>query len=117
MFKVESLFVCYISGLDLRRVNKKTTPFLAAQLDKCPWQRYKNLPSNELFPTLVTGVDPSVHGVWGVKLRPQEKATAGTSRTMAISTMMGMVRYETNCFFMATNLLCEMFGRVPLSCG
>ncbi len=72
---VRSLFVCYISGLDLRRVSPTTTPFLAKQLSDYPWKSFTNLPSNELFPTLVTGVDPTVHGVWGVRLKPPSKAT------------------------------------------
>lgn len=61
------VLVCYVSGLDLRRVSARATPFIAASLTEYPWKRYTNLPSNELFPTLVTGVDPTVHGVWGVR--------------------------------------------------
>ena len=62
------LVVCYISGLDLRRINSSSTKFLGEQLERSAWRDYVNLPSNELFPTLVTGVDPTVHGVWGVQL-------------------------------------------------
>ena len=62
------VMVCYISGFDLRRVSAGATPFVASSLTAYPWKRYTNLPSNELFPTLVTGVDPTVHGVWGVRL-------------------------------------------------
>ena len=103
---MQSLFVCYISGLDLRRVNAKTTPFLAAQLDQCPWRRFVNLPSNELFPTLFTGVDPTVHGVWGVKLRPQEKATAGTSLVDCLpdgltTTFQGILHFLTGRYDLA----------------
>ena len=63
-----ALVICYISGLDIRRINPATTKFLAEQCDKSPWRSYVNLPSNELFPTLITGVDPTVHGVWGVQI-------------------------------------------------
>lgn len=62
------LVICYISGLDIRRINPATTKFLAEQFRQSPWRSYENLPSNELFPTLVTGVDPTVHGVWGVRI-------------------------------------------------
>ena len=62
------LVCCYISGLDLRRVAESHTPFLWAARERYPFAPFVNLPSNELFPTLVTGVDPAVHGVWGVKL-------------------------------------------------
>jgi hypothetical protein len=64
------LFACYISGMDLRRINRRDTPFLADLLASYPWTTFRNLPSNELFPTIVTGVDPTEHGVWGVKLAP-----------------------------------------------
>lgn len=63
------MLVCYVSGFDLRRVSESATPFVATSLTEYPWKRYTNLPSNELFPTLVTGVDPTVHGVWGVRHR------------------------------------------------
>jgi hypothetical protein len=66
---LQGLLVCYISGLDLRRIDSETTPFLAEALSSHPWTAYRNLPSNELFPTLVTGVDPTEHGVWGVQLQ------------------------------------------------
>lgn len=62
---------CYISGLDLRRVTEPHTPFLASALARYACPPFINLPNNELFPTLVTGVDPTVHGVWGVKLEPK----------------------------------------------
>jgi len=62
--------VCYVSGFDLRRIEPETTPFLDGALSAYPWTEFTNLPSNELFPTLVTGVDPAKHEVWGVKLKP-----------------------------------------------
>ena len=65
------VLVCYISGLDLRRIRPETMPFLAAQRDTSPWVAYRNIPSNELFPTLMTGVDPTAHGVWGVRIHPR----------------------------------------------
>jgi hypothetical protein len=63
------VFVCYLSGLDLRRIDSHTTPFLAASLATLAWARLRNLPSNELLPTMLTGVYPARHGVWGVRLR------------------------------------------------
>lgn len=61
------LHVCYISGLDLRRVTPATTPTLAGALARGAFVGLRNVPGNELFPTLVTGVSPPRHGVWGVK--------------------------------------------------
>lgn len=66
---IKRLCACYISGLDLRRIDRRSTPYLDHLLTVCPWMVFRNLPSNELFPTIVTGVDPTEHGVWGVKLK------------------------------------------------
>jgi len=65
-----NLHLCYISGLDLRRIDAATTPFLADALARHRPARFANLPSNELFPTMATGVSPVEHGVFGVRLRP-----------------------------------------------
>jgi hypothetical protein len=63
------LLLCYVSGLDLRRVSAEATPFLSGALARRPWAEMTNLPSNELLPTMLTGVYPPRHGVWGVRLR------------------------------------------------
>ena len=74
------LVLCYVSGFDLRRVDAEVTPFVADALARYPWTTFTNLPSNELFPTLVTGVDPTEHGVWGVRIRdPLPRAALAAS--------------------------------------
>lgn len=78
------IFICYISGLDLRRINSGSTPFLFNSLNNYPWCEIKNLPSNELFPTLVTGVDPGKHGVWGVKLNHKSAGTGFFEKALEI---------------------------------
>lgn len=70
------LHVCYISGLDLRHVSAATTPVLAEAVAGPAFVPLRNAPSNELFPTLVTGVSPPRHGVWGVTLAPREPSAA-----------------------------------------
>ena len=73
---VESpLMVCYISGMDVRRLHADVTPFMSGLLETCPSTYFVNLPSNELFPTLVTGTPPNVHGVWGVQYDPNPSVT------------------------------------------
>jgi hypothetical protein len=59
--------------MDLRRINRKDTPFMTELLESYPWVEFLNLPSNELFPTIITGVDPTEHGVWGVKLNNEKR--------------------------------------------
>ncbi len=65
----QRLLVCYISGLDQRKISA-ATPFLTEARARYPVAPITNLPSNELFPTLVTGVDPMKHGVWGTRIKP-----------------------------------------------
>jgi hypothetical protein len=64
------LLVFYLSGLDRRRINAEATPFLHAALGRHPHTTMRNLPSNELLPTMLTGCYPKDHGVWGVRLQP-----------------------------------------------
>jgi hypothetical protein len=64
------ILLCYVSGLDRRRVDAASTPFLWRAFDTYCWAELQNLPSNELLPTILTGVYPQQHGVWGVRLRP-----------------------------------------------
>lgn len=63
------LILCYISGLDLRRINPRATPFISESLDSYPKAYVRNLPSNDLLPTILTGAYPTEHGMWGVKLK------------------------------------------------
>lgn len=99
------VLVCYMSGFDLRRVSSTTTPFVAGAMGDWPWLRYRNLPSNELFPTLVTGVDPTVHGVWGVRHDPDaDPAISPLARYLpaAVSTTIQCLRhYRDNTFDLA----------------
>ena len=64
------LLVFYLSGLDRRRIDAETTPFLHGALADSPTIAMRNLPSNELLPTMLTGCYPKDHGVWGVRLQP-----------------------------------------------
>jgi hypothetical protein len=65
------LFVCCVHGLDARRLDPATTPFLSGLRADCPTTMMRTLPSSELLTTLLTGVYPSEHGVWQVRLKPE----------------------------------------------
>jgi hypothetical protein len=99
------LFTCYISGMDLRRINHKDTPFMAKLIDSYPWLGFRNLPSNELFPTIVTGVDPTRHGVWGVKLKTEKHLNtlnlAGKLPDWLTTTIQCGLHFFTNCYDLA----------------
>lgn len=67
------LFICYISSLDLRRINHQSTPFMAESFDRYPWVRINTLPETDLEPTLFTGLYPHEHGMWQVRLKSREE--------------------------------------------
>lgn len=69
------LLVCYIPGLDFRRVTPANSPYLHHALSSYPSVRLNTLPSTELLPTLLTGVYPHEHGVWQVELKPEARSS------------------------------------------
>lgn len=62
------IFICYIPGLDRRRINSECTPYLAQALQRQPWAKLSTLPSSELLSSLVTGQRPDQHGIWQARL-------------------------------------------------
>ena len=67
------LFVAYVPGLDARRVDARRTPFLHQLSRAFPPVSLRTLPTTELLPTLITGVYPHRHGIWQVRLKPEER--------------------------------------------
>ena len=105
-YRQRRLLLCYVSGLDLRRVDRASTPFLLNSLAAYPWARLKNLPSNELFSTLVTGVSPVEHGVWGVRQRSVVAQTRcarawSMSPDLLTTTIQGAVHLATGVYDLA----------------
>jgi len=64
-----SLFVCYVPGLDRRRIDEQVTPYIHSLLNRYPWCRLKTIPTTELTPTLLSGVGPDKHHFWQVSLK------------------------------------------------
>jgi hypothetical protein len=63
--------VCYIPGLDLRRVGPDQTPYLAELLASHPWAAVQTVPSPEHLSTIVTGMHPHRHRIWQTRLREE----------------------------------------------
>jgi hypothetical protein len=62
------LLVCYVPGLDLRRVSESTTPAIARLLRTFPPLVIRTIPDTELVPTLLSGVYPDQNMIWQVSL-------------------------------------------------
>lgn len=67
------LVVCYVPGLDLRRIDDRLTPFVAALLSDFPKMPLRGQATHASAPTLFSGVGPQTHGAWGPQLRPHTR--------------------------------------------
>ena len=67
------LFVCYVPGLDRRRITTERTPFVHQLLSTCPTVGLTTHPGTDLLPTMLTGVYPHEHRMWEVSLRPEAR--------------------------------------------
>lgn len=64
------LSVAYVPGLDSRRVDAETTPFIHAALGRYPSAAIETIPITELVPSMLTGVGPEAHGYWQMRIHP-----------------------------------------------
>lgn len=63
------LLVCFVRGLDLRRISELTTPYIYTLVNSYPSVRINTIPTPELLQTLFTGQYPHEHGMWEVALK------------------------------------------------
>lgn len=101
------LFVCYVPGLDARRITPEVTPRIHAMCHEHPTATLSTLPSTELLPTMLTGVYPRDHGVWQVRLR--DRSSASRRRTLferlpesVTTTIQGLRQLTDSSFDLAT---------------
>jgi hypothetical protein len=66
---LKPIFVAYVPALDRRRIDPGRTPFVASLLARFPSVRLRTHPTTELFPTLISGVDPHEHEIWQVSAK------------------------------------------------
>ncbi len=90
-----NLFVCYIPGMDRRRVNAQRTPYIQSLLDQYANCTLQTIPSTELTPTLLTGTLPHQHQVWQVSLKD---AAPLTSVGRLIDLLPDFVTTTAQCF-------------------
>ena len=94
----KKLLVCYTDGMDLRRIDRTNAPFVFDKLKSKPCVRITSPPSSDSLPTLLTGVYPSEHGIFGVRL----KANTTRSRiTKIIDQLPDILTTTTQCIFQA----------------
>ncbi|MGH7799261.1 MAG: alkaline phosphatase family protein [Thermodesulfobacteriota bacterium] len=74
---IDRLLICYISGMDLRRIDNNYAPFIAESFNLYPWAKINTIPETDLEPTLFTGVYPNEHGMWQVGLKDSLNSSLG----------------------------------------
>jgi hypothetical protein len=72
---MNKLFIGYIPGMDLRRINAQNTPYMADLFKSFPNVRIESYPNTDLMPTLLTGVYPHEHGMWQVRLKSEQSSS------------------------------------------
>jgi type I phosphodiesterase/nucleotide pyrophosphatase len=75
------LFVCYVPGLDLRRISAARAPFVAQWVESDPMVELATTLGTDHLPTLLTGVEPHEHRLWQVSLRPEARMSRGLGLT------------------------------------
>ena len=64
-----NVFLCYMPGLDRRRIDREHAPYLSDLLAAFPNANTSSVPSPELCSTIMTGAWPHEHGIWQTALR------------------------------------------------
>ncbi|KPK51624.1 MAG: hypothetical protein AMJ59_27805 [Gammaproteobacteria bacterium SG8_31] len=77
--KTKPLLVCYLPGLDQRRLSPELTPNICAARDTFQTVELETIPSTELVPSMIAGVLPHQHKVWQVSLRSEFRTPVPSS--------------------------------------
>lgn len=95
----QSLFVCYVPGLDARRIDRDKTPYIDSLRNELEAVSIRTLPNTELIPTLVSGTLPHQHRVWQVSLKPRFRNGARPGIADAVPDILVTTAQCTRHFF------------------
>jgi hypothetical protein len=70
------VLVCYIPGLDSRRISDEATPAIAELIRQYSRTEISTIPDTELVPTLLSGVYPHQNQIWQVSIDARRGPTA-----------------------------------------
>lgn len=74
---MKRVFVCYVPGLDSRRLSPETTPAICDLIERYPSIEVTGLPGTDLAPVLLSGTAPHQNRLWQVSLKERRERTAG----------------------------------------
>ncbi len=69
------IVVCYVPGLDMRRISEATTPTIAKLVSQYSPIEICTIPDTELVPTLLSGVYPHQNKIWQVSVDGRRDST------------------------------------------
>lgn len=70
------LAVCYVPGLDMRRISGAATPAISELISRYSCVEIATIPNTELVPTLLSGVYPHQNQIWQVSIDARRGLTA-----------------------------------------
>lgn len=108
--RVEQALVCYMSGVDLRRLDPKITPYLSGLIKSFPTRRIRGLPSSEVLSTVLTGMWPHHHRIWQARLKPD---AAPTFRDRVIDLLPETLTTSAQCVLQALGSGLDMATMPP----
>ena len=73
----KKVVVCYVPGLDLRRISADATPTIAELIRRHSLIELSIIPSTDLTPILISGVYPHQSEIWQVSLKADRTRTIG----------------------------------------
>ncbi len=88
------VLVCYVPGLDSRRISDEATPAIAELISQYSCIEIFTIPSTELVPTLLSGVYPHQNQIWQVSIDARRDST---TRQRMIDILPDLVTTTAQC--------------------
>jgi len=107
----ERIFICYVPGLDFRRVDKSTCPHVARLLERFPSATFRTLGTSDSLPTLLTGAYPQEHELWGPKLKQAANKRSFSSRL--VDSLPDLLTTTFQCFLHVVSKPIDLAGIPP----
>ncbi len=99
MTRAKPILVCYLPGLDARRLSPEVAPNICAARETFGAVTLETIPTTELVPSMITGVLPHQHQIWQVSLRPDFRDGSRSSVTDVLPDLMTTTIQCTRHFF------------------
>lgn len=107
----DRIFICYVPGLDLRRVDDSTCPWVSQLLERFPSATFRTLGTSDSLPTLLTGAYPQEHELWGPRLK--QAAIENSFSTRLVDSLPDLLTTTFQCFLHVVSEPMDLAGIPP----